>query len=112
MYVDPTGFEAAEEYAVTLPLTPGMLGLGEEVSITGELTVTSEGEATVTIESIAGKVPSPLKSLQSLISLALDNGGKELTILTSFAGQRLQDIAVNRFRFIDSAGQAIWYGVI
>jgi hypothetical protein len=60
MYVDPTGFEAAEEYAVTLPLTPGMLGLGEEVSITGELTVTSEGEATVTIESIAGKVPSPL----------------------------------------------------
>jgi hypothetical protein len=45
------------------------------LSRTGELTVTSEGEADVSIESIAGKMASLLKFLQSVISLVLDKAG-------------------------------------
>jgi RHS repeat-associated protein len=112
MFYDPTGFEAAEEDAVKISLTPGLLNLGEDVVIKGELTVASDGTATVVIDYIEGNVASPLRFLQTLISLAQDNGGKVLTVLATIANPKLLNIAVNRFGFIDSAGQAVWYGVI
>ena len=111
-YVDPTGREAAEEEGVTISLSPALLGLGEDVVIKGVLTVSSDGAATVTIDYIEGNVASPLRFLQALISLAQDNGGKVLTVLAYIANDKLLNIAVNRFGFIDSAGQAVWYGVI
>jgi RHS repeat-associated protein len=112
MFYDPTGFAAAEEDALTISLTPALLGLGEDVTITGELTVTSDGTATVVIDNISGKLVNPLKLMQTITSLALDNGGKVLYVLATFANERLMNAAVSRYGFIDSAGQAVWYGVI
>jgi hypothetical protein len=89
-----------------------LLGLGEDVVIKGVLTVSSDGSATVVIDLIEGNVASPLRFLQALITLAQDNGGKVLTVLAYIANDKLLNIAVNRFGFIDSAGQAVWYGVI
>jgi uncharacterized protein RhaS with RHS repeats len=112
MFYDPTGFAAAEEEGLTISLTPALLGLGENVTITGELTVTSDGTATVVIQNISGKLVNPLRLMQAIISLALDNGGKVLYVLATFANDKLAHIAVEKFGFIDSAGQAVWYGVI
>jgi RHS repeat-associated protein len=109
MYADPTGYAAEAEDAVVISLTPALLGLGEEVSITGSLTVSSSGEATVVIDYVEGNITSPFRFLQALITLAQDNGGKALVILTTFANERLQNIAIERYGFVEYGGRDVWY---
>lgn len=110
-FIDPTGRSTAE-YGGILSLAALVAErFGPEVTIEGTVEVT-KGTATIFVQLIEGVVRDPFGVMKVLTETATALGASELYIVTTFANQTLQNIAIQRYGFVTVDGFEVWHAFL
>jgi RHS repeat-associated protein len=110
-FIDPTGRELTE-YGGPISLATLVAGrLAPEVNLEGTVEVT-DGTATIFVQLIEGEVRNPFGIVTLLTEVATALQASEVYIVTTFANQQLQNIAIQRYGFVTVDGFEVWHAFL